>query len=83
MTRAEFDATFKSSAVSFDATSGYPAGEALFYECGVCGDVLNSEPPDSEVCTCGNLYIDVDAGRMGSRRGDEALTLLRAERRLQ
>ena len=83
MRRAEFDATFKSNAVAFDAAAGYPVGETIFYECSICRDVLPSEPPDSENCTCGNLYIDIDAGRMGARRGDETLTLLRAERRLQ
>jgi hypothetical protein len=83
MRRAEFDTTFQSSSVAFDPTSGYPVGESLFYECGLCRDVLPSAPPDSEVCTCGNLYIDVDAGRIGARRGDETLSLLRAQRRLQ
>ena len=46
------------------SASGYPRGENLFYECTKCGDVLPSMPKDSTSCSCKNLHIDVDYGRL-------------------
>ena len=48
----------------FDPKQGYPAGEGLFYECTLCGDVIPSLPPDNTRCRCRNVAIDVDYGRM-------------------
>jgi len=49
--------------MSFDPRVGYPAGSRLFYECRRCGEVLPSQPNDSEHCKCRNIMIDVDYGR--------------------
>jgi len=46
------------------SASGYPTGINLFYECTKCGDVLPSLPKDSLSCSCKNLHIDVDYGRL-------------------
>lgn len=45
----------------------YPAGKRVFYECGVCGDVLPSWPDESVHCRCWNIRIDADAGRLAIR----------------
>jgi hypothetical protein len=47
-----------------DPATGYPAGSDLFYECQRCGDVLPSRPEDNAACTCRNIMIDVDYGRI-------------------
>jgi hypothetical protein len=49
---------------SFDPNAGYPAGGNLYYECVTCGVVLPSSPSDSTLCSCGNIAIDVDYGRI-------------------
>ena len=49
---------------SFNPSSGYPAGNDLFYECLKCGEVIPSLPKDSIACSCRNLSIDVDYGRV-------------------
>ena len=52
---------------SFDPLQGYPAGTDLYYECGICGDVLPSLPKDSIMCSCKNITIDADYGRISIR----------------
>jgi hypothetical protein len=47
-----------------DFTRGYPAAEGLYYECQRCGDSIASLPRDSTHCSCRNVLIDVDAGRI-------------------
>ncbi|MFI4999220.1 MAG: hypothetical protein ACHQK9_05015 [Reyranellales bacterium] len=52
---------------NFDYSKSYPAGLKLFYECGLCGDVLPSWPRDSVHCKCRNIMIDADYGRVSIR----------------
>jgi hypothetical protein len=47
-----------------DTAKGYPAGEAIRYECLICGVTLPSMPSHSVACKCRNVIIDVDAGRV-------------------
>jgi hypothetical protein len=51
----------------FDPRQGYPAGDALYFECTACGGSMPSLPPESTQCACGNLAIDVDYGRVSVR----------------
>lgn len=48
----------------FDATQGFPASDNLYYECLRCGDVVPSLPNDNIACSCENIAIDVDYGRV-------------------
>lgn len=41
--------------------------DRTFYQCINCWTILRSNPPDNEYCVCGNVSIDVDAGRAGAR----------------
>lgn len=50
--------------VEFDPEEGYPAGKNLWYECGGCGGVVPSTPKQSVRCGCGNIALDVSAGRV-------------------
>lgn len=48
-----------------------PVSDRTFYKCINCWTVLRSNPLDNEYCVCGNVFIDVDAGRAEAR--DERL----------
>jgi hypothetical protein len=50
--------------IRFDPAAGYPAGAAIRYRCGSCGDVLSSLPDRPIACSCRNVTIDADAGRL-------------------
>jgi len=47
-----------------NSLAGYRAGEAICYECIICGGTLKSMPEHSVACKCRNIIIDVDAGRI-------------------
>jgi hypothetical protein len=49
---------------SFNPQSGYPAGKDLYYECLRCGDVIHSLPIESMMCSCRNIAIDIEYGRV-------------------
>lgn len=44
-----------------------PVSDRTFYQCINCWTILRSNPPDNEYCICGNVSVDVDAGRAGAR----------------
>jgi hypothetical protein len=48
----------------FTARSRIPAAPDLYYECLKCGSVIPSRPKDNIGCTCGNVFVDVDAFRV-------------------
>ena len=49
---------------TFDETTSIPHGPDLFYECSTCGDLVPSEPEDNVGCSCGNVFVDIDAFRV-------------------
>lgn len=51
--------------IEFDPAKGWPAGSFLYYECMICGSIVNSMKDGT--CACRNLYIDASAGRMGAK----------------
>lgn len=53
--------------VPFNPKLGYPVGKDLYYECTKCTEKIPSTPADSIGCRCGNVFIDVDAGRVSVR----------------
>lgn len=50
--------------IEFNASNGFPAGERIRYECGICGETLLSIPQHAAACKCRNIIVDVDAGRV-------------------
>jgi hypothetical protein len=54
-----------------------PSGPFIAYQCLTCGEKLASKDPVSLNCTCGNLAIDPDWGRIAIRDPDRARALLR------
>lgn len=61
------------------ATSGPSRWRAIDYfgRCGACGALLRIWDDKSEQCTCGRLYKDVEAGRVGSSDGAETIAVYR------
>ncbi len=53
----------------FDPARGFPSGKDLLYRCTICGAEISSAPAHGEPdeCKCGNIYVDVDAGRASVR----------------
>lgn len=41
-----------------------PRGRELYYRCGICGEVIPSQPDDNVGCKCGNIFIDIDYHRL-------------------
>jgi hypothetical protein len=62
--------------LGFNPSSGFPAGENLFYECEKCGDEVPTLPPHAVACSCRNLVVDSDAGRV-SVKDETELKLFR------
>ena len=58
MTRDEFDVRYKSKRTKLGLQA--PFGDNIFYGCNLCGDVIPSSPAESESCSCGNLFVDVE-----------------------
>lgn len=81
MTRLELNETFSVSEPMFDAKWGWPAADDLYYEYLLCHGVLKSRPTNSGSCICGNLFIDLDAGRLGTRKGDTTVILIQVKER--
>ena len=63
----------------FDYSKSYPAGEKLFHECALCGDVVPSSPKDSVHCSCRNIMIDANYGRIKIRDHDKVKLFCEAE----
>lgn len=53
------------------AGAALPVSDRTFYQCLNCWTILRSNPSNNEYCTCGNVSIDIDAGRAGAK--DEKL----------
>lgn len=69
MKRADFVHAFVLDQMSFDPASGYPRGDSIYFECTLCGDVVGSRAVDTTECSCGNLAVDPDTGRLEPRHG--------------
>ena len=66
----------------FQSSAGWPAGADLYYQCGICGDIVASQPAESSMCTCRNIRIDIDYGRFAMGGGDGSVRLLKGTLRL-
>ena len=52
--------------VNLDQYDGIPAGNDIFYLCLNCRSIMQSYPETYSTCKCGNVFVDVDAGRGGA-----------------
>ncbi|WP_444934005.1 hypothetical protein [Microbulbifer sp. JTAC008] len=43
---------------------GYPAGKSIYYECLICGGVVESKPRYFSECECQNITVDNSGGRL-------------------
>ena len=44
--------------------TGYPAGKNIFYECLICGGIIESKPKHFSECDCQNITVDSSGGRL-------------------
>lgn len=68
--------------VPFDPKSGYPVGPRFSYRCMSCSETVPSQPTESMGCKCGNVFIDVDYGRISVKRDDDVELLESAAARM-
>ena len=54
---------------------GWHVAKDYFARCGRCGDLMLLWADQSEQCSCGALYKDVEAGRFGSKDGDDSIAI--------
>ena len=81
MRRAEFERSFVVDAMSFDSASGYSEADDLYFECTLCGDIVRSRPIEVAECSCGNLAVDPDSGRLLPRYAHGTVNFLHAHSR--
>lgn len=56
---------------------GWRMAKELVFQCTACGGFLAADPAESGRCACGALSVDADAGRIGSRLGDQSIAVYR------
>ena len=47
-----------------DLSKGFPAGKKINYECGLCGESVESLPEHFATCKCENISVDADSARV-------------------
>jgi hypothetical protein len=57
-----------------------PSAPELFYLCKRCGSVVSSAPTSNLGCTCGDVFVDLDAGRLVLRNAKRVSLLRRVEK---
>lgn len=58
-----------------DGGEGWRMSAELCLHCRECGYLMSADPATGDACFCGALYKDVDAGRVGSQFGDDAIAV--------
>ena len=56
---------------------GWSRSPDLLYVCSGCATGMPASQNDYFTCACGDMYLDVDAFRFGSRKGDSAILTYR------
>lgn len=56
---------------------GWSRSPDVLYRCAKCGDTMPGPHDDHFECRCGAMDLDRDAGRFGSRYGDENILVYR------
>lgn len=64
----------------YRAEHSLPASDETFYQCVCCWDIVSSIPNDNVSCACGNVKVDVDAGRAGAKQ-EASMRVLKLVRR--
>lgn len=52
---------------------GFPVAADIYYECRICGDTVPSRPENSAACSCRNIVVDADAGRISVKKKNKLL----------
>ena len=81
MKRPEFEHCFEIDEMPFDPAARFPPEDRVYFECKLCGDIVGSRHSEPEECTCGNLVVDYDAGKLRPRYGDGTVLVFHARPR--
>jgi hypothetical protein len=68
LSSAELQADFVTNPKHQDLPAELFGVPGYFWECRGCGDVVNTVPSATAQCTCGNVLIDMSAGRRQFRK---------------
>lgn len=58
-------------------SGGWARSGDLAYRCAKCGTMMRADRDDYFDCECGAMHLDADAGRFGSRLGDQNILVYR------
>ncbi len=72
--------SYSAKTISFNPSEGWPFGKDLYYECQFCKELVSSV--ENGECSCGNLYVDSDAGRAGAKDEDKIKLFQLTEKQL-
>lgn len=61
----------KQRIIPYDPTAPNPIGNGVFYQCLICGDKIDSTVVNAVACSCRNLVVDADAGRITGRKPEK------------
>jgi hypothetical protein len=50
--------------IKADLAKSIPIADDIYIRCRRCGTVLSTMPEDGQGCICGNVFVDVDYGRV-------------------
>jgi hypothetical protein len=53
-----------------------PVGNSISYKCTICNEEIKSLPINADRCTCRNIWIDTDAGRISIKDYDNAFVVM-------
>ncbi|MGH7132985.1 MAG: hypothetical protein ACREJO_13675 [Phycisphaerales bacterium] len=62
---------------SIPTPPGWKRSPDIAYRCLICGYLLRSMTTDYETCFCGEMSVDIAAGRFGSGLGDQSIEVVR------
>ena len=57
------------------SNDGWYMNKKIYAMCSRCGYFMTLDPTINDICPCGNLYKDNQAGRFGARTGDNTIEL--------
>lgn len=62
-----------------DGSPGWSRKKGIAYRCANCGSLMPASFNDYYSCKCKAMFLDIDAGRFGSRYGDQNILVYRKD----
>lgn len=68
------------SAFGTKGFSGFNLDRNIYIKCGECGDFISMHPRCKEICSCGNIVKDIDAGIIEAKKGFDNIEVYRLKK---